>query len=268
MTQTLLPLDVRMKQYEQATTSARIFKGQPLLIRLDGRSFHTFTKGLARPFSSDFSLLMIETANALVDHFGAHIAYTQSDEITLAWYLAPDDPASYPFDGKVHKLESLSAAFASAFFNQQLPKFLPQKTESLALFDARAFAVPDLAEAYHCFLWRQQDGMKNAISMAGRAYFTQKQMHQKSTPWILENLDVQHHVDYQKYPAYFRLGTFLRRAKVLTPMDPKTLEKIPAHLRPQTPTMVERSVIKTHSIVLSEHPNPIDFLFYNAPVQS
>ena len=77
----------RMKSYESLSTSRKAFKGQPLVVRLDGKSFHTFTKGLARPFDQRLSSLMVETTKALVDRFQAKVGYTQSDEITLVWHV-------------------------------------------------------------------------------------------------------------------------------------------------------------------------------------
>ena len=79
-------LSVRMKRYENLGASGmRLLPLAPIVARIDGRSFHNFTKGLNRPFDEDFSNAMIETTKHLVKHTGATIGYAQSDEISLAW---------------------------------------------------------------------------------------------------------------------------------------------------------------------------------------
>lgn len=159
----------RMKSYEFPSTSRKAFKGQPLVVRLDGKSFHNFTKGLKRPYDERLSKLMVATTTALVDRFQAKVGYTQSDEISLVWNIECDSSAEFPFDGRFQKMESLLASYATAFFNKKLAEFLPEKEDELPTFDARAFVVPNLMEAYHALLWRQQDATKNAISMAAQS---------------------------------------------------------------------------------------------------
>ena len=158
----------RMKSYEFPSTSRKAFKGQPMVVRLDGKSFHNFTKGLKRPYDERLSKLMVATTMALVDRFQAKVGYTQSDEISLVWNIECDSSAEFPFDGRFQKMESLLASYATAFFNKKLAEFLPEKEDELPTFDARAFVVPNLMEAYHALLWRQQDATKNAISMAAQ----------------------------------------------------------------------------------------------------
>ena len=80
----------RCKGYEAADAGRRAVRGQPLIARLDGRAFHTFTRDLKRPYEHGMSIAMIETARYLLDEMNALVGYTQSDEITLAWYEAAD----------------------------------------------------------------------------------------------------------------------------------------------------------------------------------
>lgn len=97
----------------------------PIIARMDGRSFHTFTKGLKRPFDKNFSDCMIKTTELLVKETGACIGYTQSDEITLVWYNG--NPTSQIwFDGKVQKMVSQLAAQATLFFYREVVKRLPR----------------------------------------------------------------------------------------------------------------------------------------------
>ncbi len=76
----------RCKSFELAEANRRATRGSPLLARLDGRAFHTFTRDLRRPYDEGMSVSMIETARYLVQEMQALVGYTQSDEITLAWH--------------------------------------------------------------------------------------------------------------------------------------------------------------------------------------
>lgn len=248
----------RMKAYEAATSAQRAFKGQPFCVRLDGRNFSTFTQGLRRPFDPDMSQLMKDVTHDLVGEFAPLIGYTQSDEITLGFYLPADSQAEYVFDGKFQKLVSLTAAFASTRFMEGMKAYLPQKVGRWATFDSRAFVVPNLQELYHCFLWRQQDATKNAISMAASAYYSHRELHGKSGDEKQEMLFAKG-VNFNDYPAYFKRGTFLQRVKKLVTLTPEQLEKIPEAHRPTGP--VERTVIEEQDIWLSKTDNPVGRLF-------
>lgn len=73
----------RMKAYERRETERRAMRGVPLVVRVDGRSFSRFTRGLARPYDQDMADLMVEVARYLVEQTQAKVALTQSDEISL-----------------------------------------------------------------------------------------------------------------------------------------------------------------------------------------
>lgn len=248
----------RMKAYEAPSTSRRIFKGQPLVVRLDGKSFHTFTKGLERPYDQSLSDLMVATMKALVDRFQANIGYTQSDEITLVFLSEPEDRGDLNFDGRLQKIETLTASFASVYFNKHLRNYLPQKADELPIFDSRAFAVPNVQEAYHSLLWRQQDCTKNAISMAAQSMYKQSELQGKNGSELQEMM-FQKGVNFNDYPFFFKRGTFARREGVERELSYAELQKIPAEYRPTGP--VVRSEIVTHDYWLSKLPNPIETLF-------
>jgi tRNA(His) 5'-end guanylyltransferase len=121
-------------------------RGLPLLARLDGRAFHTFTRDLPRPYAPGMSALMIETTRYLVAEMNARVGYTQSDEISLAWYEPSSSATEYPFDGRYQKLASVLAGMASARFCQLLPTHLPSKVGTTPHFDCRVWQVPSLDE--------------------------------------------------------------------------------------------------------------------------
>lgn len=254
----------RMKAYEQPSTSRVAFKGQPLIARLDGKSFHQFTKGLKRPFDKRLSELMAETTAALVDRFGATVGYTSSDEITLAWYAAVDSMVDYPFSGRFQKLDSVLAGYASAYFNKQLPFHLPEKADQVPCFDCRSFVVPSLQEAYHSFLWRQQDCTKNAISMAAQALFSHKSLIGLNGKMMQERMWAERQINFNDYPAFFKRGTFVRRVKEERVLTAEQLAKIPEQHRPTGP--VERSFIDRVDIWLSKQESGVDVLFKGAPI--
>src|SRR5262245_47028434 len=118
-------LGERCKTFELAEAGRRAMRGLPLLARLDGRAFHTFTRDLNRPYEHGMSMAMIETTRYLVQEMTALIGYTQSDEITLAWYEPSQSESDYAFDGRFQKLASVLAGMASAKFCQLLAMHLP-----------------------------------------------------------------------------------------------------------------------------------------------
>lgn len=254
----------RMKSYESPSTTRKAFKGQPLVVRLDGKSFHTFTKGLARPYDERLSNLMVATTTALVDRFQARVGYTQSDEITLVWYVESDSSAQYPFDGRFQKMESLLASFATAVFNQNLATFLPEKVGQLPIFDARAFVVPTLSEAYNAVFWRQQDATKNAISMAAQSMFSHKSLFGKHGAEMQEMM-WQKGVNFNDYPFFFKRGTFVRRVKQTRWLTEDELQAIPEKFRPTEP--VTRSFLETCDIWLSKQPDPARALFFGGDIE-
>ena len=249
----------RMKMYEATSTSRKAFKGQPLIARLDGKNFHTFTKGLQRPFDKGLSDLMVFVTTQLVDMFQAKVGYTQSDEITLVWYAQPHETAEYPFDGRFQKIESLTAAWASVAFTANIDRFLPSKTGKLATFDCRAFVVPNLKEAYHTILWRQQDATKNAISMAAQSMFSHKSLQDMSGRQMQERMWKEKGVNFDHYPPFFKRGTFVKRHKILKELSPSEMLAIPEAHRPTGP--VERTVITPFDCWLSKQEDPMQVLF-------
>jgi len=259
MTKNIDALGNRMKQYEATTTRAVVFKGQPLIARLDGKSFHTFTRGLARPFDQRLRDLMMLITKKLVSQFNATIAFHQSDEITLVWYVPTGSATEYPFGGRVQKLESILAATASVVMNRHLPEFLPDKVQFMPVFDCRVFAVPNLTEAYNNLVWRQQDCVKNAISMAAQAKFSHRQLHGKTSDEKQEMLRFHHGINFNDYPYWFKRGAFVRKYTELRELLPEQLMKIPQQHRPTGP--VERSAIKECDFWLTKMTDPLTELF-------
>lgn len=234
----------RMKLYEGYESERTLMPLLPIIARMDGICFHSFTSGLKRPYDERLSALMIEVAECLLQHFGADAAYTQSDEITLGWHLDEYDTELF-CGGRIQKLNSHLASKTSVRFNRLLPKWIPEKAEDEASFDARVFSVPNLAEAANQFLWREQDAAKNSISMAARAKFSHNRLMNKSGSEMQEMMFQEHGINWNDYPNFFKRGTFLLKRKVATPFTAEELAKLPEkHAARRNPELVvERNKI-------------------------
>lgn len=167
----------RMKMYEKAEAGRRFMPGIPIVARIDGRAFHSFTKGLERPYDTALHECMKRTCIALVDKTDANCGYTQSDEITLTWL--PSNPETQIwFGGRIAKMTSQLAALATVYFNKYVQELLPEDyANKLPTFDARVWQVPSADEGANTFLWREWDATKNSISMAAHAHFSHKSLH-------------------------------------------------------------------------------------------
>jgi tRNA(His) 5'-end guanylyltransferase len=199
----------RMKGYEGREAKRRALPRLPVIIRLDGKNFSKWTKGLARPFDARMSELMIEVTKRLVEATGAVIGYTQSDEITLILRAAGRDSALY-CDGRFQKLCSISASMAAVHFNALLPTYLPEKGDSLAFFDSRVWEVPNLDEAVANLIWRERDATKNSISMAARALYSHKALQGKNGS-VMQDMLMDKGVNWNDYPPMFKRGTYVQR---------------------------------------------------------
>lgn len=159
---------MRHYEHEQRFT---IPPKQYLICRVDGRAFHTYTRGMTRPFDSDLTAAMNAVAEALcADIQGAQFAYTQSDEVSI---LITDfgSMAEQWFGGVVQKMASIAASVATRAFNGSIIGY-----PSSAMFDARVFTLPRAREAKSYFMYRQRDCWRNAVSMIAEAHVPSKQL--------------------------------------------------------------------------------------------
>lgn len=242
----------RMKSYERADTGRRAERGLPIVARLDGKSFHTFTKGLKRPFDLRLTNLMIDTMLFMVERTGADLGYVQSDEISLTWYVPPNSPAEYLYGGRFQKMDSLLAAMCTAFFNKQLAAALPEKADAMPVFDCRTFNVPTIDEAVNAFVWRQQDCLKNAISMAAQSMFSHKSLQGLSGREMLAKMEAAGFV-FTDTPAAFRHGTFGKRVVTNVQPDADLVMMLRTKGLP-VPDMISRTVMEPSNMVLGNLP--------------
>lgn len=177
----------RMKNNYEVRTRQYLTRRTPTIIRLDGQAFHTYTKGLNRPFDEGLMEDMVETTKYLCQNIqGVKCGYTQSDEITLLLTDYDTFETQAWFDYQVQKIVSISASMASAKFNQlRQDRFATQKggfmrPPGLAHFDSRVFQIPEFEEVVNCFIWRQRDAIKNSISMLAQSLYSPKQLFKKN----------------------------------------------------------------------------------------
>lgn len=165
----------RMKGYE-AEWKLQLPPRTLKMLRLDGRAFHTWARGLQKPYSRELMEAMGESTRLLMEEIpGAIIGYTQSDEISILFGDFSSEQSQPWFGGNAVKICSVAASVPAAVFARRFPE------KKLASFDARVFTLPSRVEAANALIWRQRDGQRNAISLLAQNEFSPKQLHQKST---------------------------------------------------------------------------------------
>lgn len=252
----------RMKAYESQETDRYFLPLLPIYARLDGRSFHTFTRGMERPYDKNFSDTMIEVVKFIVEETNAVIGYTQSDEISLCW-IVPDYKSEAFFNRRIFKLTSVLAGLASAKFNQLAITHWSEKVlKQVPCFDARVYTLPNEIELMNCFLWREHDAVKNSITMAASAYYSHKELHQKTGKEKQEML-FQKGINFNNYPDFFKRGTYVKRVTFEKELDESIRIKIPESKRPPIGHKVIRSEVRTLDLPpLSRIENKVNVLFH------
>ena len=226
----------RMKEYEKRN-QYYLQKRTPVAIRVDGRSFHTFTKGFQRPFDDVLIKTIQETAKYMCENIqGAKFAYVQSDEITIILTDYDTLDTDCWFNYRTDKLCSISASMATMAFNKffernvenyiqncatdyetnglyekgtpeyRLCEIYQKAVEKGAMFDARCFNIPK-EEVTNLIYWRQLDATRNSIQMVGQANFSHKELQNKSCNMIQDMLHEQKGINWNDYPTVCKRGT-------------------------------------------------------------
>lgn len=232
-----------MKAIESQEVARAAPAEEIIVARLDGRAFHSFTKGLKRPFDERLTNLMIETTLFLVDTCQANCGYTQSDEITLVFFSQGTNTKQHFFGGKYQKIASTLAATATAYFNRNLDAMIPEKAGAMPTFDGRAWSVKSAEDVAKVLLWREKDAIKNSITMAALAHFSDKQILKKNGNEKIKMLESIGH-PYEEIESKFRKGTYVARVRDVVTLSPEIVEKIPERYRPDSNKVI-RSSAKT-----------------------
>jgi len=180
----------RMKFYELMSRYVTVIPdNNHYVIRVDGRSFSSYTKGLDRPFDAEFINTMNHVALALCKGIdGAQKAFVQSDEISIHVSDTATEQTQHWFGGKAYKILGIASAIASNEFNRQQLMNLNTygnmdyiaKPSSWAQFDSRIIILPNEVEVDNCFLWRQQDCERNSVSSVAQVHFSTSELHKKN----------------------------------------------------------------------------------------
>lgn len=194
-------LGMRMKHNYEDRNRTYLTRRTPVIIRLDGKAFHTLTRGCAKPFDIGIFEAMRGAATEVFKNVqGAKVAYVQSDEVTIL--VRDDDTLDTDawFDYNVQKMVSISASLMSVNFTKLYGK--------TGIFDSRVFNIPN-AEVVNNFLWRCQDWKRNSIQMFSRSVFSHKELHKKSTEDMHEMLHQKGMNWTTDVLPHFKNGTFI-----------------------------------------------------------
>jgi tRNA(His) 5'-end guanylyltransferase len=222
----------RMKEFYEDRTRIKLPRRTYTIIRIDGKAFHTYTKGLERPFDEGLIEDMnLTTAYLCKNIQGAKFGYVQSDEISLVLTDFDDLGTHAWFDNNLQKMVSVAASMATAKFNQLRmarftrnsgvePKYLDEPYVShseienfkLAMFDARAFQIPFIDEVENYFIWRQQDAVRNSISSVAQSLYSHKELNGKKTDEMQEMI-FQKGINWNDYAPRKKRGCVIRKVE-------------------------------------------------------
>lgn len=219
----------RMKYNYEEVSRTRLTRRTPVIIRLDGKAFHTFTRGLQKPFDNIFVTTMQQTMKYLCENIqGCVLGYTQSDEITLVLIDYKKLNSDAWFEYEVQKMCSISASMATFAFNKYFKQNVEEYEEYIVktniatninyintlrncinkggMFDSRCFNIPR-EEVTNCIFWRQQDATRNSIQMLGQYYFTHKELQNKSCNDIQNMLLTKKNINWNDIRTNLKRGS-------------------------------------------------------------
>lgn len=231
-------LGKRMKEFYEAVPKTRLVRRIPVAIRIDGKAFHTFTRGFEKPFDEVLGRAMRETMKYLCENIqGCVLGYTQSDEITLILIDYKKLTSSAWFDYEVQKMCSIAASMATMAFNrvfkeevnawfgeQTVPisesiaqrySLYMEKIDKGAMFDARVFNIPK-EEVANLIYWRQLDATRNSIQMVGQANFSHSELQNKSCNQIQEMLFQERDINWNDFPTHLKRGSCCVKSEATT----------------------------------------------------
>jgi len=224
----------RMKGFYEDRTRFLLPRRTYTIIRIDGKAFHTYTRGLVQPFDQGLIEDMDATACYLCKNIqGSKFGYVQSDEISILMTDFDAIGTDAWFDGNIQKIVSVAAGLATAEFNRLrllriiknsisiegdgLVSIKPYEkdilTMKLATFDARVFTIPADYEVENYFLWRQKDATRNSISSVARSLYSQKELEGKNSDQKQEMI-FQKGINWNDYALKLKRGRFIQKEMV------------------------------------------------------
>lgn len=234
-------IDVRMKTYYEQIPKTRLMRRTPVIIRIDGKAFHSFTHGFQKPFDDILVKAMQETMKYLCKNIqGCVLGYHQSDEISLVLVDYKKLTSQAWFDYEVQKMCSISASMATMAFNKAFNElageflFDNEERESVAdywnalsksmdmgaMFDSRCFNIPK-EEVTNYIYSRQIDAARNSVQMVGQHYFSHGQLQHKSCSKIQDMLFMEHGVNWNDFPTHLKRGSCCVKVEIPLQDDKK-----------------------------------------------
>jgi tRNA(His) 5'-end guanylyltransferase len=226
-------LGQRMKDYYESIPKTRLMRRCPVAVRIDGKVFHSFTRGFQKPFDEVLITSMQETMKYLCENIqGCILGYSQSDEITLILLDYQTFTTDAFFNYEVQKMCSIIASMATMafnrFFTQNVDNFrfaigydengnlqtekykqysiYSQAVSKGAMFDCRVFNIPK-EEVTNLIYWRQLDATRNSIQMVGQANFPHSELQNKSCNDIQNMLLTQKDINWNDFPTHQKRGS-------------------------------------------------------------
>lgn len=208
----------RIKAYESVSKHS-LTRRTPVFVRVDGKAFHTFTRGCNKPYDQDLIDAMVYATEQTARQMqGFELAYTQSDEATFMLWDFKELETQPWFGYELNKLVSITASTFTAYFNHYIQNKIPQKVGSkeiaraklqskIAIFDARAFNVP-YDDWPNVFIWRQRDWERNSLQMLARTLVSHKLLQNKGTDELKEICRA-YDKDWDKQAQQHKYGTFV-----------------------------------------------------------
>lgn len=222
-----------LKKLEQDSEQL-IPSNESLVARLDGRAFHTFTRGLRRPFDPTLREVMADTAEALMDEFGATEAFMQSDEITLIWRPRQNRNGTglvdHPFSGRTVKLSTVLASYCSVEFYKMIHRY---KDTSYNGFDCRIYSGTEKV-ADDSLRFRFIDCATNAYQSVAQSMWSQKELNGVSVQEIKARLKELNINPFEKYGEESMLGVWLFKKEVDVQSEGFTFFGYPATMSVKT----------------------------------
>lgn len=235
----------RQKAYEAVNDRILVPK-MPFIVRVDGKAFHTYTRGFVKPFDTIMGATMIEVTKKLCEEIaGAVLGYTQSDEITIVCKYTDRIVSQAWFNGRVRKIETIAASKATKWFNKIFSEKVHDYIENyegteeykntlrlfynkkigMAEFDARAFNIPEW-DCINNVIWRQQDATRNSVEAVGHANFSTKELHKVNCEGIKEMLLKQKNINWESdFTPYQKYGAFCYRIQETRTIKGETVER-------------------------------------------
>lgn len=171
----------RMETFYESRAKVFLPRRAYTIIRVDGKAFHSYTRGLVEPFDLGLVEDMDITAQYLCKNImGAKFAFVQSDEISILLTDFDNLQTQAWFENNLQKCVSVSASMATRAFNEARLSRIGTLNK-WGEFDSRIFQIPSKPEVANYFIWRQQDTVRNSIESMARSLFSHKELDRKNT---------------------------------------------------------------------------------------